>query len=116
MLFEQRAWRISDEICILCDEERQLAHVVKLGDRWFAFDATRSSDDDTGFSYLGSFARKEAALQAIEADFREPIGCREARKMAGPTQGASDPRTLGASGRFPFCDPREALGSRRLQP
>ena len=94
MLFGQRAWRISGEICIMCDDERQLAHVVKIGDRWFAFDATRSNDDDTGFSYLGSFARKEAAMQAIEADFHEPAACTEARKMAGPTQGAGDPRTL----------------------
>jgi SOS-response transcriptional repressor LexA len=94
MLFEHRAWRISDEICILCDDERQLAYVVKIGDTWFAFDATRSNDDDTGFSYLGSFARKEAALQAIEADFHEPIGCREARKISAPTQGAGDPKVL----------------------
>jgi hypothetical protein len=94
MLFEQRAWRISDEICILCDDERQLAHVIKIGDTWFAFDATRPNDDGTGFSHLGSFARKEAALQAIEADLHDPIGCREGRKIPGPTQGAGDLRTL----------------------
>jgi Peptidase S24-like len=94
MIVEQRAWRISDRICILCDDERQLAHLVKIGETWFSYDATRANGDGTVFSYLGSFARKEAAMQAIEADFHEPTGCREARKMTGPTQGAGDPRVL----------------------
>jgi len=49
-------------------------------------------------------------MQAIEADFHEPAACREARKMAGPTQGAGDPRTLQFQTLLPLYDLEVAAG------
>jgi hypothetical protein len=66
MRYEQPVWQISDHVCTRGDHERHLAHIVRLGDRWFAFDATHSGSDGNGFLFLGSFARKETAMKAAE--------------------------------------------------
>ena len=63
---ERPGWVISDHICAWGDRERHLAHIVKLGDRWFAFDSTHSNSESNGFLFLGSFARKETAMDAAE--------------------------------------------------
>lgn len=65
-----RGWRMSDRVCGLCDQERHLAHIVKLGGRWFAFDATHSSAEGNGFLFLGSFAGRAAAMNAAESGSR----------------------------------------------
>ena len=59
-------WQISDKVCVLSDSARHLAHVVKLGDRWFAFDGTHSNEEGSGFLFLGSFAIRETAMDAAE--------------------------------------------------
>jgi SOS-response transcriptional repressor LexA len=66
MQLERPVWRISDRFCARSDHERHLAHIVKVGDRWFAFDATHSSSEGNEFLFLGSFARRETAMDAVE--------------------------------------------------
>jgi phage repressor protein C with HTH and peptisase S24 domain len=66
MQIDRRGWQISDRLCAWSDQERHLAHIVKLGDRWFASDSTHSSGESGGFLFLGSFAGKEAAMDAAE--------------------------------------------------
>jgi hypothetical protein len=60
-------WRNSSEICALADGERHLGHILQIGGRWYAFDATHFNDDLDGFRTLGSFANIHAAKQAVEA-------------------------------------------------
>ncbi len=67
-------WQVSENVCALCDSERHLAHLVMLRSRWFAFDATRSNEQGTGFKLLGSFARLETAMEIIES---ETLGIRQ---------------------------------------
>lgn len=62
-------WHISDRVCGLCDHERHLAHIVKVGRQWFLFDATRSSEAGDGFLFLGSFAGRQAAMDAAEQNY-----------------------------------------------
>lgn len=59
-------WRNSNSICALADWERHLGHILKIGGRWHAFDATRFNDDLNGFRVLGSFAGMNAAKEAVE--------------------------------------------------
>jgi hypothetical protein len=63
---ERPGWRISDRVCSRSDHERHLAHIVRLGDKWLAFDGTRSGREGNRFLFLGSFARKETAMDAAE--------------------------------------------------
>ena len=60
------AWRISEHICALSDSERHLGHIVKIGARWHAYDATRSSETGDGFLCLGTFVSMDSAKHAIE--------------------------------------------------
>jgi hypothetical protein len=60
------AWRDSPEICALADQERHLGHIVQIGGRWFAFDATHSNEESKGFRNLGSFASMTSAKEAVE--------------------------------------------------
>ena len=60
------AWRISAQICALSDGERHLGHIVKVGSRWHAYDATRSNETGDGFLCLGNFVSMESAKAAVE--------------------------------------------------
>ncbi len=61
-------WFISDSVCALCDRERHLAHIVKQGSQWFAFDATRPATEGLGCLFLGSFARIFTAMEFAESE------------------------------------------------
>lgn len=58
-------WRNSPAICALADGERHLGHVMKLGGRWQAFDATHFNNDSNGFQVLGTFVSLSAAKEAV---------------------------------------------------
>lgn len=60
------SWRNSSEICALADGERHLGHILQIGGRWYAFDATHSNEDGDGFLNLGSFAGISSAKEAVE--------------------------------------------------
>ena len=60
------AWRNSAEICALADGERHLGHILQIGGRWYAFDATHLNNGGDGFRDLGSFASIASAKQAVE--------------------------------------------------
>jgi hypothetical protein len=60
------AWRNSPEICALADGERHLGHIVRIGGRWYAFDATHFNESSDGFRGLGSFACISSAKEAVE--------------------------------------------------
>jgi hypothetical protein len=60
------AWRNSKTICALADGERHLGHVLKIGGRWHAFDATHFNDESNGFRSIGTFASLSAAKEAVE--------------------------------------------------
>ncbi|HVW08525.1 MAG TPA: hypothetical protein VHC90_08085 [Bryobacteraceae bacterium] len=60
------AWRISAHICALSDSERHLGHIVKVGMRWHAYDATHSNETGDGFLCLGNFVSMESAKEAVE--------------------------------------------------
>jgi len=62
----QPSWRNSPEICALADGERHLGHILQIGGRWYAFDATHFNDDADGFRTLGSFASLVSAKEAVE--------------------------------------------------
>ncbi len=64
------SWRNSDHICALSDSERHIGHVVRMGGRWHAFDATQSSKSGDSFLELGTFVAVEAAKTAVEQSFR----------------------------------------------
>jgi hypothetical protein len=63
---ELTAWRDSTSVCALADGERHLGHVLKIGGRWHAFDATHFNDDMNGFRFLGSYVGLAAAKNAVE--------------------------------------------------
>ncbi|MDE3197686.1 MAG: hypothetical protein KGN84_15160 [Acidobacteriota bacterium] len=60
------AWRNSDTVCALADGERHLGHILKIGGRWHAFDATHANKTDNGFRFLGTYASLVSAKQAVE--------------------------------------------------
>jgi hypothetical protein len=60
------AWRNSTAICALADGERHLGHILKIGERWYAFDGTHSDEESNGFRKLGCFASIVSAKQAVE--------------------------------------------------
>ena len=60
------AWRISAQICAFSDGERHLGHIVKVGARWHAYDATHSNGTEDGFLCLGNFVSTESAKDAVE--------------------------------------------------
>lgn len=74
----QPEWRNSNSICALADGDRHFGHILKIGGRWHAFDATRFNDDLNGFRVLGSFASMNAAKEAVEQ-----CGNSETRAFAG---------------------------------
>jgi hypothetical protein len=61
-------WYVSENVCALCDLERHLAHVVRLRSQWFVIDATHFSAQKMGCLFIGSFARRQTAMQAAEAE------------------------------------------------
>ncbi len=61
-------WYVSENVCALCDPERHLAHVVRMRSQWFVFDATHYSMEKMGCEFVGSFARRQTAMQAAEAE------------------------------------------------
>jgi hypothetical protein len=60
------AWRNSQQICALADGERHLGHILRIGGRWYAFDATHPNETGDGFRGLGSFASIASAREAVE--------------------------------------------------
>ena len=63
---DRRTWETSADVCALCDEERHLGHVVKIANRWAAYDTTKLNLSCTGFLCLGTFASQAAARHAVE--------------------------------------------------
>jgi hypothetical protein len=61
-------WYVSENVCALCDPERHLAHVVRLRSQWFVIDATHTSFEKMGCLFIGSFARRQTAMQAAESE------------------------------------------------
>jgi len=59
-------WRDSTDICALADGERHLGHILLIGGRWYAFDATHHNEAMDGFRDLGSFASQGPAREAVE--------------------------------------------------
>ena len=64
----QPQWYVSGQACALCDQERHLAHIVRANDKWFAYDATHSDREGSGFLLLGSFVRRGMAMEAAQAE------------------------------------------------
>jgi hypothetical protein len=64
----QPQWYVSGQACALCDQERHLAHIVRANDKWFAYDATHSDKEGSGFLLLGSFVRRRTAMEAAQAE------------------------------------------------
>jgi hypothetical protein len=87
-------WYVSDNVCALCDPERHLAHVVRLRSQWFVIDATHSSFEKMGCLFIGSFARRQTAMQAAEA---EVLGHPAPIAMRGGTPDMSRVRGLAAA-------------------
>jgi hypothetical protein len=61
-------WFVSDNVCALCDHDRHLAHIVRQGSQWFAFDATRPNPEGLGCLFLGSFARSLTAMEFAQSE------------------------------------------------
>ena len=59
------AWRNSNSVCALADGERHLGHILKIGGRWLAYDATHFNEESNGFRSLGTFASQSAAKEAV---------------------------------------------------
>lgn len=66
-------WRESTSVCALADGERHLGHVLKIGGRWHAFDATHFNEESNGFRFLGSFASLNAAKDAVSPREQAPM-------------------------------------------
>jgi hypothetical protein len=66
-------WYTSDNVCCLCDLERHLAHIVRIRDQWFAFDAIHPDGKGIGFVFLGSYARRQTAMEAAESETIQPV-------------------------------------------
>jgi hypothetical protein len=67
-VFGHPQWFVAGEACALCDEERHLAHIVRAGNKWFAFDATHPNGEGVGCLFLGSFVRRLSAMAAAETE------------------------------------------------
>ncbi|HVW08700.1 MAG TPA: hypothetical protein VHC90_08960 [Bryobacteraceae bacterium] len=87
-------WYVSENVLALCDPERHLAHVVRLRSQWFVFDATHSETAKLGCQFVGSFARRQTAVQAAEA---EVLGHPAPIAMRGSTPDMSRVRGLAAA-------------------
>jgi len=72
------AWRDSNSICALADDERHWGHILRIGGRWYAFDATHFNERADGFRNLGSFASLVSAREAVELN-----SCRAIPEYAG---------------------------------
>ena len=75
-----RAWKSSEHICALSDNERHLGHIVKTRD-WHAYDATHFDAASSGFKYLGQFSERAAAMEAVEAVAGRVYGLRTMRAI-----------------------------------
>jgi hypothetical protein len=64
--FRAAAWRDSSSVCALADGQRHLGHIVRAGNCWLAFDATRSNSMGTGFRLIGSWMNIAVAKRALE--------------------------------------------------
>ena len=87
-------WYVSENVCALCDPERHLAHVVRLRSQWFVIDATHSSAEKMGCLFIGSFARRQTAMQTAEA---EVLGHPAPVAMRGNARDMSRVRGLAAA-------------------
>lgn len=67
---EPLVWRNSYHICVLSDSERHIGHMVRIGGRWHAFDATHSNAAGDGFRSAGTFVAAESARNAVEQSYR----------------------------------------------
>jgi hypothetical protein len=63
-------WRNSNHRCALSDSERHIGHIVRIGRRWHAFDATHSNAAGDGFRSAGTFVAAESARNAVEQSYR----------------------------------------------
>ncbi len=66
----ENGWRTSGQACALSDGDRHIGHVLKIGARWHAFDATQSNEMGNGFRSLGVFTSPEAGQRAVEQSYR----------------------------------------------
>lgn len=69
-------WYVCENVCALSDPERHLAHVVRLQTRWFVFDATHLNIERLGCRYIGSFVRRQTAMEVAETEvlgYRAPV-------------------------------------------
>jgi len=64
-LEQPSGWRNADTVCALNDSERHLGHVLRVAQRWHAFDATRFNEGENGFLFLGSYSSLTSAKQAV---------------------------------------------------
>jgi hypothetical protein len=77
------AWRNSQQICALADGERHLGHILQIGGRWYAFDATHFNETGDGFRRLGSFASLASAREAVELSSGKASSGKALRAFAG---------------------------------
>ena len=66
---EPPAWRDSEAICALANGERHRGN-LKIGERWYAFDATHFNEESNGFRNLGSFPSIASAKESVEFSSR----------------------------------------------
>jgi hypothetical protein len=64
--FPAATWRDSSSVCAFADGQRHLGHIVRAGDCWLAFDATRSNSAGTGFRLIGTWMDIAVAKRAVE--------------------------------------------------
>jgi hypothetical protein len=64
------AWRDSEYICAVADEDRHLGHAVQT-EKWHAYDATKLNAESNGFKYLGEFDTAVEAKEAVERSFAQ---------------------------------------------
>jgi hypothetical protein len=66
--FRAATWRDSSAVCALADDHRHLGHIVRAGNCWLAFDATRPNSTGTGFRLIGSWMNSAVAKRALEQE------------------------------------------------
>ena len=67
-------WRDSPSVCALADDQRHLGHIVRAGNCWLAFDATRINKTGSGFWLLGACVNIAVAKCAVELAVVEEFG------------------------------------------
>lgn len=59
------AWQDERLLCFLANDERHFGHAIRA-DRWHAYDATKPASTGDICLYLGAFATREEAKEAVE--------------------------------------------------